>query len=128
MNIIICLYMLLIFSQGYLSLNIFLYWFLISFAKFWSEFYIKLFFFGYKQQKLTLTNTNLVLDSGKLKKQYIGWSKHRFIVVHMENFIINNHTRINFILHTQNCKPSFGLPCTFEFPPFLFIAWWLISF
>ena len=124
MNIVICLYMLLIFSQGYLSLFFSVLIFNIRCQIVVRVLYqICLFgFFYYEQQKLTLANTDLVVDSGKLKKQHIGWSKSRLIVVCMENIVINNHTRINSVLHTQNYKLSFALPCTFEFPPCLFIA------
>ena len=46
---------------------------------------------------------------------YEGWGKSRFTVVHIESNTINNHTRINCVLCTHNCKPTFATPCGYVF-------------
>ena len=39
------------------------------------------------------------------------WGKSRFTVVLMGNNKINNNARIDCVLYTYNCKPTFAPPC-----------------
>ena len=56
-----------------------------------------------------------ICNHSKENEVYAGVGKSRFTVLCMEkhNPRINNNTRINCVLCTHNCKPTFACPCMY---------------
>ena len=46
-----------------------------------------------------------------LDRNYIGWSKNRFMVVSTENCIFLYYYLLLIVFHMNNCKPTFAPPC-----------------
>ena len=46
-----------------------------------------------------------------LDRNYIGWSKNRFMVVSTQNCIFLYYYLLLIVFHMNNCKPTFAPPC-----------------